>query len=570
MVRTKKEEVFGMKVLILGGVAGGAGAAARLRRLDENCEIIMIERGQFISFANCGLPYYIGEIITEKEKLLVQTVEGFSTRFKVDVRVNQEVIQIDRGAKAITVKDLITDEIYSESYDKLVISTGASPIGSTIPGADLPNVFTLRDIPDTFRIKDYVDTQKPAVAVVVGGGYIGLEVAENLKHRGVSVIMVEMAEQLVGVLDKEMAAFVHFYLQSCGVDFYLQDGVKAFIKDQKQTKVILTSGREIYADMVVLGIGVRPKAEIARDAGLEIGVTGGIKVNEYLMTSDPDIYAVGDVIEVTDYVNKNPALIPLAGPANKQARIAADNICGRKSKYNGTQGTSVVKVFDMTVAATGNNEKQLKRYGIKYEKSYTHSGSHAGYYPGATVISIKILFDPEHGRLFGAQAIGFSGVEKRMDVFATAIRAGMTVFDLEELELAYAPPFSSAKDPVNMAGYVASNIVRGDQKVMHWHELDSVDRGKTILLDVRTSEEFADGAIPGAVNIPIDVLRSNLDKVPHDKEVVVYCKIGLRAYIAYRILTNLGYENIKNLSGGWTTYLPAVSNYCNIQEDMTI
>ncbi len=559
-----------MKVLILGGVAGGAGAAARLRRLDENCEIIMIERGQFISFANCGLPYYIGEIITEKEKLLVQTVEGFSTRFKVDVRVNQEVIQIDRGAKAITVKDLITDEIYSESYDKLVISTGASPIGSTIPGADLPNVFTLRDIPDTFRIKDYVDTQKPAVAVVVGGGYIGLEVAENLKHRGVSVIMVEMAEQLVGVLDKEMAAFVHSYLQSCGVDFYLQDGVKAFIKDQKQTKVILTSGREIYADMVVLGIGVRPKAEIARDAGLEIGVTGGIKVNEYLMTSDPDIYAVGDVIEVTDYVNKNPALIPLAGPANKQARIAADNICGRKSKYNGTQGTSVVKVFDMTVAATGNNEKQLKRYGIKYEKSYTHSGSHAGYYPGATVISIKILFDPENGRLFGAQAIGFSGVEKRMDVFATAVRAGMTVFDLEELELAYAPPFSSAKDPVNMAGYVASNIVRGDQKVMHWHELDSVDRGKTILLDVRTPEEFADGAIPGAVNIPIDVLRSNLDKVPHDKEVVVYCKIGLRAYIAYRILTNLGYENIKNLSGGWTTYLPAVSNYCNIQEDMTI
>ncbi len=558
-----------MKVLIVGGVAGGAGAAARLRRLDENMEILLIERGQHISFANCGLPYYIGEVITEKEKLLVQTEAGFSRRFKVDVRVNQEVTRIDRDAKQVTVMNLLDESVYTESYDKLIIATGAAPIGSFIPGASLPTIFTLRDIPDTFRIKDYVDGKKPKDAVVVGGGYIGLEVAENLKHRGINVTMVEMAEQLVNVLDKEMAAFVHSYLLSCGVDFYLQDGVRGFQQDGEKTLVQLSSGREIRTDMVVLGIGVRPKTTIAQEAGLAMGKTGGIKVDEFLRTSDPDIYAVGDVIEVTDYVSRTPALIPLAGPANKQARIVADNVVGRSSTYKGTQGTSVVKVFDMTVAATGNNEKQLLRNQIPYLKSYTHSGSHAGYYPGATMISFKLLFAPDTGKVLGAQAVGFTGVEKRMDVLATAIRAGLTVFDLEELELAYAPPFSSAKDPVNMAGYVAGNILKGDQAVIHWDELDAIDRTQTIILDVRTPEEFAEGCIPGAVNIPLDDLRSRLSEIPEDKDIVVYCKIGLRAYLGCRILVNNGFDRVKNLSGGWTTYLPAISNYCDLYEDVT-
>ncbi len=557
-----------MKVLIIGGVAGGAGAAARLRRLDEDMEIILFERGQHISFANCGLPYYIGEVITEKEKLLVQTEEGFSRRYKVDVRVQQEVVRIDRSKKEVTVTNLVNGDEYMESYDKLIIATGAAPIGSFIPGADLPTIFTLRDIPDTFRIKDFVDFKKPKDAVVVGGGYIGLEVAENLKHRGVNVIMVEMAEQLVNVLDKEMAAYVHSYLLSCGVDFYLQDGVRGFHQDGQKTLVRLTSGREIQTDMVVLGIGVRPKTTVAEEAGIELGTTGGIHVNEHLQTSDPDIYAVGDVIEVTDFVSGHPALIPLAGPANKQARVAADNVCGRSSEYDGTQGTSVVKVFDMTVAATGNNEKQLLKKQIPYLKSYTHSGSHAGYYPGSTMISFKLLFAPDTGKILGAQAVGFSGVEKRMDVLATAIRAGLTVYDLEELELAYAPPFSSAKDPVNMAGYVASNILRGDHKVVHWDELDDMNRQKTLILDVRTPEEYAEGTVPGAVNIPVDDLRGRLNELPKDKRIIVFCKIGLRAYIAYRILVNSGFPDVRNLSGGWTTYLPAISNYCDLYEDV--
>jgi NADPH-dependent 2,4-dienoyl-CoA reductase/sulfur reductase-like enzyme/rhodanese-related sulfurtransferase len=558
-----------MKVLIIGGVAGGAGAAARLRRLDEEMEIILIERGQHISFANCGLPYYIGEVITEKEKLLVQTEAGFAKRFKVDVRVNQEVTRIDRKGKSVLVLNLLDNSEYTESYDKVIIATGAAPIGSFIPGATLPTIFTLRDIPDTFRIKDYVDTKKPKEAVVVGGGYIGLEVAENLKHRGIKVTMVEMAEQLVNVLDKEMAAFVHSYLLSCGVDFYLQDGVRGFLQDGEKTLVQLSSGREIRTDMVVLGIGVRPKTTIAQEAGLELGKTGGIMVDEHLCTSDPDIYAVGDVIEVTDYVSGNPALIPLAGPANKQARIVADNVAGRSSVYKGTQGTSVVKVFDMTVAATGNNEKQLIKNQIPYLKSYTHSGSHAGYYPGATMISFKLLFAPGTGRVLGAQAVGFTGVEKRMDVLATAIRAGLTVHDLEELELAYAPPFSSAKDPVNMAGYVAANILKGDHAVIHWDELDGINRASTTILDVRNPEEFAEGFIPGAVNVPLDDLRERMIEIPKDQDVVVYCKIGLRAYLAYRILTNSGFTRVKNLSGGWTTYLPAISNYCDLYDDIT-
>ncbi len=559
-----------MKVIIIGGVAGGASAAARLRRLDEKCEIILFEKGEHISFANCGLPYYVGEVIKEKEKLLVQTEEGFSRRFQVDVRVCSEVKLIDRKQKSIKVIDLEKGFKYEESYDKLIIATGAYPVGEKIPGAELENIYTIRDIPDTFRIKDFVDQKKPKRAVVVGGGYIGLEIAENLMHRNISVTIVDMADQLISAIDKEMASFVQAYLDRLGVKFYLEDGVKSFEQNKKKLVVHLTSGREIEADMIVLGMGVRPRIELAEEAGLVIGCTGAIQVDEHLMTSDPDIYAVGDVIEVIDFINHQPAYIPLAGPANKQGRIAADNVCGRKSKYRGTQGTSVVKMMEMTIAATGNNEKILKKKSIPYEKSYTHSGSHAGYYPEVTPISIKLLFDPHSGQILGAQAVGFSGVEKRIDVLATAIRANMTVFDLEELELAYAPPFSSAKDPVNMAGYVASNIVKGDHDVAHWHEIDEMKGKNCVIIDVRTPQEFEEGSIPGAVNIELDDLRDRLDEIPKDKTILVYCKIGLRAYIAYRLLENSGINNIFNLSGGWSTYQPAVTSYCDMFEDVGV
>lgn len=548
-----------MKVVIIGGVAGGASAAARLRRLDEKCEIIMFERGEHISFANCGLPYYIGDVIKEKEKLLVQTPEAMKQRFNIDVRVQSQVINIDPDKKLVEVRDIPGNRNYYETYDKLILSPGASPIKPNLPGIEGPNVFTLRNIPDTYSIKEFVDKNSPKSAVVIGGGFIGLEVAENLHARGLQVSVVELANQVIAPIDFEMAAIVHGHIREKGAKLYLEDGLKSIAHVTGSSVVELNSGRKINTDMVVLGIGVRPETELAKKAGLEIGNRGGIKVDKTLKTSNPDIYAVGDAIEVIDYVNGNPTLIPLAGPANKQGRIAADNICGACEEYDGTLGTSVLKVFDLTVSSTGNNEKLLKRLNIPYEKSYTHSASHAGYYPGSTPISLKLLFSPDSGKILGAQAVGFDGVEKRIDVLATAIKAGMTVRDLEKLELSYAPPYSSAKDPVNMAGYTASNILKGDVKVIHWDEIENLNKDKTMLVDVRTPMEHSLGSLKDAVNIPLDNLRERLSELPRDKEIIIFCQVGLRGYLACRILMQNGFTNVRNLSGGYKTYLPAIS-----------
>lgn len=543
-----------MKIVIVGGVAGGASCAARLRRIDEHAEIIMFERGQHISFANCGLPYYIGHVIREEGNLLVQTPEGMKERFNIDVRTESEVVSIDREAKAVTVKNLAAGETYTESYDKLVLSPGASPIRPA--GLDAPNVFTLRNIPDTFAITNYADTHQAKRAVVVGGGFIGVEMAENLTERGIAVTLLELADQIMPPLDREMAAYLHKHLKDHGVDLRLGAGLASVSADG--STVTLTSGDTIETDLTVLGIGVRPETKLAKEADLAIGITGGIRVNEYLQTSDPDIYAVGDAIEVTDYITRRPALIPLAGPANKQGRIAANNIAGRPEVYKGTQGSSVLKVFDMTAASTGASEKSLKRAGIAYEKSYTHSLSHAGYYGGATLISLKLLYAPHTGKLLGAQAVGRSGVEKRIDVLAAAVRAGMSVFDLEELELTYAPPYSSAKDPVNMGGYVASNLVLGDCAAIHWDEIGTDDSG--YLVDVRTAYEYKRGTIGDAVNIPVDELRNRLDELPKDRPIHIICQVGLRGYIAYRILEGNGFTGMKNLSGGYYLYNTAKKN----------
>ncbi|MDE4543237.1 CoA-disulfide reductase [Thermoanaerobacterium sp. R66] len=553
-----------MKVVIVGGVAGGASAAARLRRLDEDAEIILFEKGEYISYANCGLPYYIGEVIKEREKLVVQTPEAMSKRFKIDIRTLSEVTKINPDEKTVVVHDIKNDRTYTESYDKLILSPGAEPIKPPMPGIDGKNIFTLRTIPDTFKIKDYVDNNKPKKAVVVGGGFIGLEVAENLKETGLDVTVVELADHVMAPLDYEMAAIVHQRLKDKGVNLILKDGVKEFHHKEGITTVVLNSGNTLITDMVVLGIGVRPDIKLAKDAGLEIGERGGIKVNEYMQTSNPDIYAVGDAIEVKDYINGSNTLIPLAGPANKQGRIAADNICGRKSKYDGTQGTSVAKIFDLTVAATGNNETILKRAGIDYEKVIIHPNSHASYYPDALPMTIKLIFKKDDGKILGAQIVGFDGVDKRIDVIATAIRSNMTVYDLEELELAYAPPYSSAKDPVNMAGFAASNILKGDISVFHWDEVEKIDMSKSVILDVRTDLEYQLGNIRGSINIPVDELRDNLHKIPKDKDIYVYCQVGLRGYIACRILMQNGFKSVKNLSGGYKIYETATSDFSDI------
>ncbi|MDN5317637.1 MAG: hypothetical protein PWR08_1762, partial [Thermoanaerobacterium sp.] len=553
-----------MKIIIVGGVAGGASAAARLRRLNEDAEIILFEKGEYISYANCGLPYYIGEVIKEREKLVVQTPEGMSKRFNIDIRTSSEVTKINPDEKTVAVHDIKNDRTYTESYDKLILSPGAEPIKPPMPGIDSKNIFTLRNIPDTFKIKDYVDYNKPKKAVVVGGGFIGLEVAENLKEVGLDVTVVELADHVMAPLDYEMASIVHQHFKDKGIKLILKDGVKEFQHKDNSTTVVLNSGKTIDTDMVVLGIGVRPDIKLAKDAGLAIGARGGIKVNEYLQTSNPDIYAVGDAIEVKDYINGSNTLIPLAGPANKQGRIAADNICGRNSKYDGTQGTSVAKIFDLTVAATGNNETILKRAGIDYEKVIIHPNSHASYYPDALPMTIKLIFKKDDGKILGAQIVGFDGVDKRIDVIATAIRANMTVYDLEELELSYAPPYSSAKDPVNMAGFAASNILRGDISVFHWDEIEKIDMSKSVILDVRTDMEYQLGNIKGSINIPVDELRENLDKIPKDKDIYVYCQVGLRGYIACRILMQNGFKSVKNLSGGYKIYETATSDSSDI------
>jgi len=554
------------KVLIVGGVAGGASTAARLRRVDEEAEVIIFEKGEHISFANCGLPYHIGEVIKERNKLLVQTPEAMESRFDVDVRVMNEVLTIDRENKEVKVKDWAKGEIYTESYDALVLSPGAEPIKPPLAGIDSKNIFTLRNIPDTDQIKDFVDSNDPKRAVVVGAGYIGVEMAENLHHRGLEVSVVELAPQVLGPIDIDMAATVHNHMRSKGINLHLSDGVKAFREENDRTIVELQSGEEIEADLVVMSIGVKPSTKLAKESGLEIGETGAIKVNQYLQTSDENIYAIGDAIEVVDFVTKQPAHIPLAGPANKQGRIVANNLAGKKEKFIGTQGTAIAKVFDLTVAATGNNEKQLKKAGIAYQVSYTNSKNHAGYYPGAIPMTIKVIFTPNEGKLLGAQIVGYDGVDKRIDILATAIRFEKNVFDLQELELAYAPPFGSAKDPVNMAGFAAGNILNGMVDVIHWHELEELS-DDTIILDVREDVEVQLGKIEGSINIPVNSLRDRLDELDKDKEVVIYCAVGLRGYIGARILMQHGFKKVKNLSGGYKLYKEVMNDKKKVLND---
>ncbi len=547
------------KLVIIGGVAGGASAAARARRVDETAEIIVLDRGEHISFANCGLPYYIGNVIKERDDLLVATPELFKNRFNVEIRNFNEVTALDRGKKELTVKNIITGEEYKETYDKLIISPGAEPVRPPLEGIDLDTIYALRNIPDMDAIKKHVEELKPEKAVVVGGGFIGIEMAENLEFRGVDVAIVEMLDQVMAPVDYEMAEYVHIHLKEKGIELRLGEAVKSFRKEDGRT-VVTTSGGDIACDMVILSIGVRPESIIAKEAGLEIGERGGIKTDEYMRTSDPDIFAVGDAVEVVDYVSGGPAMIPLAGPANKQGRIAADNALGRSEKYNGTQGTSIVQVFDLVVAATGNSEKVLKRNNADYLVSYTHSGSNAGYYPGSEMMHIKLLFAPGAGKVLGAQIVGQKGVDKRIDVLATAIRAGMTVYDLTELELAYAPPFSSAKDPVNIAGYVATNVLKGDMKIVSPAELDNMQLEDYVIIDVRDKEEVADSRLfCNAVNIPVNDIRSKLGELDKSKTYLTYCGIGLRSYIAYRILVQNGFDAV-NISGGFQTINTACKN----------
>ena len=549
-----------MKVIIVGGVAGGASAAARLRRLDERAEIIILERGDYISFANCGLPYFIGGEITDKRLLTLQTPESFKARFNIEVRVNNEVITIDKDKKVVVVKDRIKDEVYEESYDKLILSPGAEPIRPSINGINSDTVFTLRNIPDTYKIKDYVDNNKPSSAVVVGGGYIGVEMAENLKKAGLEVSIVELADHLIAPLDIDMAEDVHRYIKSKGIKIYLNNGVKEI----NGHKIILQKG-EIETDMIIMSVGVRPETEFIIDSGITLNDRGSIVVDSHMQTNVEDIYAVGDAIEVKDFVSGKTDFIPLAGPANKQGRIAADNVCGFDSCYTGTQGSAVLKLFDMTVATTGLNEKTAKATGIDYDKTYIYSASHASYYPGAKNMSIKAIWDKESLKILGAQIVGYDGVDKRMDVLATAIRFGAKITDLTNLELCYAPPYGSAKDPVNMLGYVAENIVTGKTKQFFWDEVDKLPRdGSVTLLDVRTKTEVSRGKIDGFIHIPLDSLREHLGEIPKDKPVYVHCHSGLRSYIACRILYGNGYE-CYNLAGGYRLY-ESVINECTVPE----
>lgn len=548
-----------MKVLIVGGVAGGASAAARLRRLDEKAEIIMFERGEYISFANCGLPYYIGGEINKKSALTLQTPQSFNSRFNVDVRVWNEVTAIDPEKKQVTVHNVQTGEDYTESYDELILSPGAAPLVPKMDGVDDPRVFTLRNIPDTVKIRDYVEEEFPESAVVVGGGYIGVEMAENLKKAGLKVTIVELADHVIAPLDGDMAAEVHRYLRDQGVELMLGKAVQS-MEDKGGKLTLHLSEGEIETDMVILSVGVRPDTALAQGAGLELNPKGAIVVNEHMQTSKEHIYAVGDAIEIVDFVTGKKGYVPLAGPANKQGRIAADNICGIKSSYKNTLGSSVLKIFDMTVAMTGVNERAAQAAGLDYDKVYTYSQSHASYYPGGHGISIKTLYEKGTGKILGAQLVGYDGVDKRCDVIATAIRAGMTAYDLTELELCYAPPFGSAKDPVNFVGYVIENTLTGKVKNFFWNDVEKLPRdGSVTLLDVRTPSEREVGHIPGFIHIPLDELRQRAGEVPQDKPVYIHCHSGLRSYLACRMLTGLGYD-CYNLSGGWRFYEIAVND----------
>ena len=543
-----------MKYIIVGAVAGGASTAARLRRMDEKAEIVIFEKGEYMSYANCGLPYYIGDVIKDRNKLFVQTAAAFNQRFNIDVRIRTEVISIDPSKKTIRACNLATNEVYEEHYDKLVLSPGAEPIRPPLPGITSEGIFTLRNVADTDFIKGYVQQYKSGKAVIVGGGFIGLEMAENLHALGLSVTIIEMGNQIMAPVDYPIAAIVQQHIRSKGVDLRLNTTVSGFEKDGKGLRVLLKDNSAIEADVVILSIGVRPDTKLATNAGLQLGDAKGILVNKYLQTSDPNIYAVGDAIEFTNPITNRSMITYLAGPANKQGRICANNLVfGNTQTYNGAINTAIVKVFDMTVGAAGVAAKHLASAGIAYMASTTHSGSHAGYYPDAKQISIQLAFAPDTGRLYGAQVAGHDGADKRLDILSYAIKNNGTIYDLAEFEHAYAPPYSSAKDPVNMAGFVADNLINKRLKVVYWNDVASFG-ADDLLIDVRLRKEFEAGTIPNAINIPVDELRDRMNEIPKDRNTYIFCQIGLRGYIGQRILVQNGYENIKNVSGGYVLW----------------
>lgn len=542
-----------VKILIVGGVAGGASAAARARRLSEDAEIIMFERGEFVSFANCGLPYHIGGDIKDRNKLLLQTPESFLARFNVDVRVMNEVISINRDTKTVTVKNLLEGIEYEERYDFLLLSPGASPVVPPITGIDNPLTFSLRNIPDMDRIINAIQANKPTHATVVGGGFIGLEMMEAFHQLGIQTSLVEMADQVMAPVDKEMAGFVHQEIRAKGIDLRLGTALESVEHHGNGLTLSFNNGQQLETGLLIMAIGVRPEISLAKAAGLKIGELGGIWVNEEMQTSDPFIYAVGDAVEEKDLVTGKQTLVPLAGPANRQGRMAADNMLGARETYQGTQGTAICKVFDLAVASTGKNEKTLQREGIGYEKVYVHTASHASYYPGAEVVSLKLLFAPDSGKILGAQAVGKDGVDKRIDILAVAQRAGMTVEQLQHVELTYAPPYGSAKDVINQAAFVATNVMKGDVRAIHYHDIESLTDDQ-ILLDVRNPGELESvGCFPNALNIPVDQLRQRINELPKEKEIVVACQVGLRGNVAYRQLVNNGFK-ARNLLGGYRTW----------------
>lgn len=553
-----------MKVVIVGGVAGGATTAARLRRLDEQAEIIMFERGAYISYANCGLPYYIGGVISDRERLFVQTPESFRERLNVEVRNLSEVIRIDRKNKSVRVRNLKTNEEYDESYDKLVLSPGAEPVKPPLPGIDEKGIFTLRNVPDTDKIKEYINEHQSKRAVIIGAGFIGLEMAENLHHLGMKVSIVEMADQVMNMLDYEMAAEIHQHLKTKQVEFYLKDSVISFSRDKDTLLVNLKSGKQLRTDLVILSIGVSPESKLAKEADLEIGDRKGIVVNDYMQTNDPDIYALGDAVLFRHPILNKAVITYLAGPANKQGRIVADNIVqGNVRTYKGAIGSAIAKVFDITVGSTGLSEKILIQEKIPYLSSVIHGSSHAGYYPDALPLTLKLLFSPLDGKVFGAQMIGYEGIDKRLDIIATVLNKGGSIYDLQEIEHAYAPPFSSAKDPVNIAGFVAENMIRGILKTVDWKYVLEADREQHYLLDVRTVEEFKLGSFKEAINIPLDDLRKRISEVPRDKKIIIFCGVGLRGYLGARILMQNGFEEVYNLSGGYKTFEHATQKQSN-------
>lgn len=542
-----------MKIVIVGGVAGGASAAARARRLAEDAEIILVERGPDVSFANCGLPYYIGGKITDRNKLLVVTPQRMKERFNLDVRVNSSVEQVDREARTVRIRNLATGEEYQEAYDKLLLAPGAAPLRPPLPGLDLPGIFTLRNLQDMDRIRAAIDSGVKQ-AVVVGAGFIGLELVENLRRLEITTSLVELQDQVLPPFDKEMTTPLARALAAQDVTLLLGESAERFEESAGGITVHLKSGRQLTAQLVAVGIGVRPENKLAMDAGLEVGPRGGIRVNDRMQTTDPDIYAVGDAVEIEDFVLKSPTQVPLAGPANRQGRIAADNMLGRSSRYRGTQGTAILGMFGLTAAMTGASEKPLRRAQVPYRIVYVHPTNHAGYYPGAEQLTLKLLFDPTTGQILGAQAIGGAGVDKRIDVLAVAIQAGMTVFDLEEMELAYAPQFGSAKDPVNQAGFVAAGLLREDHPQVDVATLMNMPADeRPLLLDVRTPSEFAAGSLPAAVNIPVDELRTRLNELPAGRDIAAYCQVGQRGYLATRILMQVGLP-VVNVSGGYLAY----------------